>query len=141
MSSHYSFYSCGTTPIPNQCKTVGYIFRSSNQNNCPCASLQGNDPVIPPKEGRLNIYNGFDCNVTLHSPLLRVDNLGALGMVNVNYSPMSQIKIVEIGLNFDQACTIINDNIILNTTVTVAEGKVIYTCVKTTNPENYVWPL
>jgi hypothetical protein len=53
-----------------------------------------------------------------------VDKLGALEMINVNYMPISQEEIVEIKLQFDAACTFVPENVTLNTTVTVAEGKV-----------------
>ncbi|XP_025417618.1 peptide transporter family 1-like isoform X2 [Sipha flava] len=99
---------------------IGFIFAALLQ-----FEINGDDPVIPPKEGRLNIYNGFDCNVILHSPTLHVDKLGALEMINVNYMPISQEEIVEIKLQFDAACTFVPENVTLNTTVTVAEGKEI----------------
>lgn len=85
---------------------------------------KGKSTVIPPGEGRLNIYNGFDCQVYVHSPSIHVDHIRPLEMVNVTTTFMSREEIVEIAFYFDPACTLVPKNFEFNTTMTVVNEKV-----------------
>jgi hypothetical protein len=87
--------------------------------------FKGISTVIPAGEGRLNIYNGYDCDVHARSLSLNVDRIiQPLGMMNVNYALVSREDVFEIILKFDRECTFVPENFELNTTVTVSEGKV-----------------
>ncbi|XP_025417483.1 solute carrier family 15 member 2-like isoform X2 [Sipha flava] len=88
--------------------------------------ILGISTVIPAGEGRLNIYNGYDCDVHARSLSLNVDRIiQPLGMMNVNYALVSREDVFEIILKFDRECTFVPENFELNTTVTVSEGKEI----------------
>lgn len=89
--------------------------------------MKGKSTVIPTGEGRLNIYNGFDCNVFVRSPSLKLDHIGPLEMISINYRPITLEDNVEITLQIDGAsCSFISENVELNTSVTVIKGKVSF---------------
>ncbi|XP_025417487.1 peptide transporter family 1-like isoform X2 [Sipha flava] len=101
--------------------TVAFIFSAMLQ-----FEILGNSNIIPAGEGRLNIYNGFDCDVHARLPTLNIDHtIQPLGMMNVNYALVSREDIVEIVLHFDRECTFVPDAFELNTTVTVADRREI----------------
>jgi len=83
--------------------------------------------MIPSGQGRLNIFNGFDCNVFVQSKLLHIQHqIGPLEMFNVSHAVMSQnvSEDVEITLCFKSKCNFVSDNYEFTTTVTIVKGKV-----------------
>uniref|UniRef100_A0A2S2P9C8 Transmembrane protein n=1 Tax=Schizaphis graminum TaxID=13262 RepID=A0A2S2P9C8_SCHGA len=93
--------------------------------------IVGNTTEIVPRQGHINIYNGFDCNVYLQSKSLHVqDYIGPLEMFNVSYKVVSQDvtseDIVEVTLSFESKCNFVSKNYDFNTTVTIIRGKVKY---------------
>lgn len=90
--------------------------------------FKGNTTEIPAGQGRLNIYNGFDCHVFLKSNSLQLQHqIGPLEMFNVSHVVVSQNvsgEVIRITLGFESKCNVVSDNYELNTTLTIIEGKV-----------------
>jgi len=92
--------------------------------------LKGNTTGIPPGQGRINIYNGFDCNVFVQSKSLHVQHkIGPLDMFNVSHTVESlnvsgDVAVVGIAIGFETKCSFVSDNYEFNTTLTIIEGKV-----------------
>jgi len=92
--------------------------------------LKGKTTEIPSGQGRISIYNGFDCNVFVQSKSLHVQHqIGPLDMFNVSHTIVSQkvlgdIAVVGITIGFETKCGFVSDNYELNTTVSIIEGKV-----------------
>ncbi|XP_022182964.1 peptide transporter family 2-like isoform X1 [Myzus persicae] len=91
--------------------------------------IVGNTTEIPAGQGRLNIYNGFDCNVFLKSNSLQLQHqIGPLEMFNVSHVVVSQNvsgEVIGITLGFESKCNVVSDNYELNTSLTIIEGKEI----------------
>eukprot|EP00102_Acyrthosiphon_pisum_P021995 XP_016659205.1 PREDICTED: solute carrier family 15 member 2 isoform X1 [Acyrthosiphon pisum] len=93
--------------------------------------LKGNTTEIPSGEGRLYIYNGFDCPVFVQSKSLQLQNqIGPLEMFNVSHAVVSQnssedVMVVGITLRFGPKCNFVLDNYEFHTTITIIEGKEI----------------
>jgi len=89
-------------------------------------SKKGKTTVIPPGEGNVNIYNGFDCRVFVRSESLHADHIGPMNMIHVRYENVSRgERVVGIKLQFDPECTLVPNNFELNTTVSIVEGQVL----------------
>lgn len=86
--------------------------------------MKGKSSVITSREGHLNIYNGFDCQVYVRSPSLSVDHIRPLEMVNVTSSLKSRENVIKITFYFDPICILVPENFELNTTITVVNEKV-----------------
>ncbi|XP_022170566.1 peptide transporter family 1-like isoform X2 [Myzus persicae] len=85
----------------------------------------GNTTEIPSGQGRLNIYNGLDCNVSVRSRSLHLqDNIiGPLEMINASRPVLSRDDVVDISLGFETECLLsVPDNYEFDTTVTITEG-------------------
>lgn len=80
--------------------------------------------MISSGEGRLNIYNGFDCNVFVRSSALHENQIGPLEMININYTTMSREDVDKVRVQFDPKCTLVPDNYEFDTTVSIVEGQV-----------------
>lgn len=101
--------------------------------------MKGKTTVIPAGEGRINIYNGFDCNVIVRSSSLNVDHIGSLEMISVNYRPVAREDNVKISLYIDRAsCSFISKNVELNTTLTIIKGKVIFIYLNILSHQLYI---
>lgn len=88
-------------------------------------TLKGNTTVIPSGEGRLHIYNAFDCNVSIRSSSLNVSHIDPLEMLNVSHAITSgKDDIVDIALLFDTTCTFVPEKFKLDAKLTVVEGEV-----------------
>ncbi|XP_060881257.1 peptide transporter family 1-like isoform X2 [Metopolophium dirhodum] len=89
----------------------------------------GNTTEIPSGQGRIYIYNGFDCNVFVQSKSLHVQHqIGPLDMFNVSHTIVSQnvSAVVGITIGFETKCSFVSDNNYeYNTTLTIIEGKEI----------------
>uniref|UniRef100_A0A2H8TY08 Peptide transporter family 1 n=1 Tax=Melanaphis sacchari TaxID=742174 RepID=A0A2H8TY08_9HEMI len=83
----------------------------------------GNTTEIPPGQGRLNIYNGFDCKVFVRSRTLHLQSyIDPLDMINVTHAVMSRND-VFITLEFEPECSFVPKNFEFDTTVTIIEGE------------------
>ncbi|XP_025204920.1 peptide transporter family 1-like isoform X2 [Melanaphis sacchari] len=83
----------------------------------------GNTTEIPPGQGRLNIYNGFDCKVFVRSRTLHLQSyIDPLDMINVTHAVMSRND-VFITLEFEPECSFVPENFEFDTTVTIIEGE------------------
>ncbi|CAI6367792.1 unnamed protein product [Macrosiphum euphorbiae] len=93
--------------------------------------IVGKTTEIPSGQGRISIYNGFDCNVFVQSKSLHVQHqIGPLDMFNVSHTIVSQnvlgdIAVVGITIGFETKCSFVSDNYELNTTLSIIEGKEI----------------
>ncbi|XP_050436407.1 peptide transporter family 2-like [Adelges cooleyi] len=85
----------------------------------------GESTVVSSGEGHINIYNGFDCNVSLDSPFLNVDGIDAFSMTKFKYSPVVNEDLFKVLVTFDDTCSSVRSGYQLNTTVTIVEGKVV----------------
>lgn len=86
---------------------------------------KGNTTEIPSGQGRLNIYNGFDCDVFVRSESMNVqDHIGPLEVFNVTHAVLPQVEVIAITLGFGSECIFLTENYELNTTVTMIEGEV-----------------
>ncbi|XP_025204978.1 peptide transporter family 1-like [Melanaphis sacchari] len=99
----------------------------------------GNTTEISSRQGHINIYNGFDCDVFLQSKSLHIkDYIGPLEMINVNHTIVSQNvtakEIVDITLSFASNCNFVPKNYEFNTTVTIIKGKVVSYHLARLNP-------
>ncbi|XP_026815501.1 peptide transporter family 1-like isoform X2 [Rhopalosiphum maidis] len=97
---------------------VAFIFAALLQ-----FKIFGNTTEIPPGQGRLNIYNGFDCKVFIRSRTLHLqDNINPLEMINVTHAVMSQNDAL-ITLEFEPHCSYVPEKYEFDTTVTIVEGE------------------
>ncbi|VVC33648.1 Hypothetical protein CINCED_3A018729 [Cinara cedri] len=108
---------------------VAFVFAALLQ-----LKIFGNTIEIPPGEGRLNIYNAFDCNAFVRSPSLEVHQIGPLDKINVSYTPVSRETTVRIEIRFDPACPFVPENFQLNTTFTVTEAQEVSYYLTRPNP-------
>ncbi|XP_050436409.1 peptide transporter family 1-like isoform X2 [Adelges cooleyi] len=82
----------------------------------------GESTVISAGEGRVIIYNGFDCNVRINSPSQH-NTLEPLDMIEFQYEGISNEMYENFKLNLDSSCGTLVDDI--ETYVTIKEGKSI----------------
>ncbi|XP_025417485.1 peptide transporter family 1-like isoform X2 [Sipha flava] len=108
---------------------VAFLFAALLQMN-----IFGKSTIVPHGEGRINIYNGFDCEVYVRSPSLRVDHIRPLGLVNVTSTLISDADVVEIVFHFDPACTLVPSDFELNTALTVINEKEVSYYLSSSSP-------
>ncbi|XP_016659200.1 peptide transporter family 1 isoform X1 [Acyrthosiphon pisum] len=102
--------------------------------------IVGNTTEIPSGQGRIYIYNGFDCHVFVKSKSLHIQHqIGPLDMFNVSHSVVSQnvsgdVAVVGITIGFESKCSFVSDNYEFNTTLTIIEGKEISYHLTRLNP-------
>ncbi|CAI6367875.1 unnamed protein product [Macrosiphum euphorbiae] len=100
----------------------------------------GNTTEIPSGQGRIYIYNGFDCNVFVQSKSLHVQHqIGPLDMFNVSHTVATQnvsgdVGVVGITIGFETKCSFVSDNYEFNTTLTIIKGKEISYHLTRLNP-------
>ncbi|XP_016655946.1 peptide transporter family 1 isoform X2 [Acyrthosiphon pisum] len=93
--------------------------------------IVGNTTEIPSGQGRIYIYNGFDCHVFVKSKSLHIQHqISPLDSFNVSHTVMSQnvsgdVMVVGITIGFESKCNFVSDNYEFTTTVTIIEGKEI----------------
>eukprot|EP00102_Acyrthosiphon_pisum_P018742 XP_016655952.1 PREDICTED: peptide transporter family 2-like isoform X1 [Acyrthosiphon pisum] len=86
-------------------------------------NIFGDTAEIPSGQGRLNIYNGFDCKVFVRSRTLHVrDHIGSLEMINVTHTVFSRDDVL-ITLEFEPECPFVPEKYEFDTTVTIIEGE------------------
>ncbi|CAH1716129.1 peptide transporter family 1-like [Aphis gossypii] len=97
---------------------VAFIFAALLQ-----FKIFGNTTEIPPGQGRLNIYNGFDCKVYIRSRTLDLqDHINSLEMINITHAVVSRNDLF-ITFEFEPECPFVPDKYEFDATVTVIEGK------------------
>lgn len=79
---------------------------------------------IPAGEGQLRVFNGFDCNMTINSTNLAVNNLGSLETLEINYSPISNEMSFPVVFIADPSCSSKLSTLNLTSNVSIVEGKV-----------------
>ncbi|XP_060839691.1 peptide transporter family 1-like isoform X3 [Rhopalosiphum padi] len=83
----------------------------------------GNTADISSGQGRLNIYNGFDCKVFIRSRTLHLQHhIDPLEMINVTHAVMSQNDVL-ITLEFEPECSYVPEKYEFDTTVMIIEGE------------------
>lgn len=91
--------------------------------------ITGNTTDIPPGHGHINIYNGFDCNVSVLSESLNIhDHIDPLEMLNVSHTVVSlnnTENVAGITFGFEAECNFVPENYKFKTTVTINEGEEI----------------